>query len=234
MTVSTTAAPRREADDAASALGIEIAAAPIDALVEFLETIWGTGRAGDPSFLAAVSHAGNSVLLATRDGVAVGAALGVLGWAGGLHLHSHMVAVAATERGSGIGFAIKLAQRAECLENGVTEMRWTYDPLIRRNAHVNLVKMGAEVLAFHPNFYGTLDDAINGTDATDRFEVSWQLDRPVGAVRAPGPAGFELPADYEELRRTDPVAATALRARSTTAFAGARRITFSGDGYVLG
>ena len=233
MTVVSPADARDEADVAASALGIVIAPAPVGPLVEFLETIWGDGRAGDPSFIAAVAHAGNSVLLATRDGVAVGAALGVLGWAGGPHLHSHMVAVANTERGGGVGFAIKLAQRAECLENGVTEMRWTFDPLIRRNAHVNLVKLGAEVIAFHPNFYGTLDDAINGTDATDRFEVGWRLDRPVGSVAVEGPADFELPADYESLRRSDTAAASALRSASTAAFLSATSFAFSGDGYVL-
>jgi predicted GNAT superfamily acetyltransferase len=233
MTVVSAAAARDEADAYGSALGIVIAPAAIDPLVEFLETIWGAGRAGDPSFLAAIAHAGNSVLLATRDGAAVGAALGVLGWAGGLHLHSHMVAVASTERSGGIGFAIKLAQRAECLENGVSEMRWTFDPLIRRNAHVNLVKLGAEIIAFHPNFYGTLDDAINGTDATDRFEVGWRLDAPVGAPAAAGPADFLLPAEYEDLRRTDPVAASSLRSRSTAAFSGSNRFAFSGDGYVL-
>ena len=220
-----------EADAAASAARIEIVEEPIPALIEFLEGIWGAGRVGDQSLIRAVAHAGNSVLLATRDGATVGAALGVLGWEGGLHLHSHMVAVAPGERASGVGFAIKLAQRAQCLDNGVTEMRWTFDPLIRRNAHVNLVKLGATVRAFHPNFYGSLDDAINGSDATDRFEVSWRLDAPVGGEKA-SRTDFELPADYEALRRDDPAAARELRARSTAAFTD-RTVAFSGTGYAL-
>ncbi len=64
----------------------------------------------------------------------VGATLGFLGWSGGLHLHSHMNAVDPAARGRGIGVALKLRQRAVCLAHGVDEMRWTYDPLIRRNA----------------------------------------------------------------------------------------------------
>jgi predicted GNAT superfamily acetyltransferase len=227
-----TTSAQDEAETYASAARIVIAPAPIGPLITFLETIWGAGRAGDPSFITAVAHAGNSVLLATRDGEAVGAALGVLGWEGGLHLHSHMVAVAPGLRAGGVGFAIKLAQRAECLDNGVTEMRWTFDPLIRRNAHVNLVKLGATVRAFHPNFYGSLDDDINGTDVTDRFEVSWRLDAPVGGAPVQR-TDFELPADFEALRRDDPAAASALRSRSSAAFAAATSWQFSGAGYAL-
>jgi predicted GNAT superfamily acetyltransferase len=143
-----------------------------------------------------------------------------------------MVAVDPTVRAAGIGFAIKLAQRAECLANGVTEMRWTFDPLIRRNAHVNLVKLGATVRAFHPNFYGNLADAINGDDATDRFEVSWRLDAPVGALAA-ARTDLALPVDYEAMRRDDPAAARALRVSSAAVFAAADSIAFSGEGYEL-
>jgi predicted GNAT superfamily acetyltransferase len=207
-----------DASDAAAAAGVDIEFAPsVDDLVTFFDTIW--GRGGDFATYRAIAHAGNSVLLVRRDGEVVGGALGVLGWAGGLHVHSHMVAVAPDIRASGIGFAIKLAQREQALEHGVTEMRWTYDPLIRRNAHFNLVKLGASVIAFHPNFYGTLDDAINGTDATDRFEVSWRLDAPVGRAPATGPVDFALPADYEAMRRDDPEQAATLRRSSTRAFA---------------
>jgi predicted GNAT superfamily acetyltransferase len=173
------------------------------------------------------------VLVASSGGRAVGAALGVLGWAGGIHLHSHMVAVDPAIRASGIGFAIKLAQRAECLDNGVTEMRWTFDPLIRRNAHFNLVKLGARVSAFHPDFYGVLADDINGTDATDRCEVSWRLDEPVGARPAVGATDLELPADFEALRRDSPDEASALRARSRAAFLAAERFAPTEFGWLL-
>jgi predicted GNAT superfamily acetyltransferase len=206
-----------EASEAAAAAGVDVEFAPsVDDLVTFFDTIW--GRGGDFATYQAIAHAGNSVLLVRRDGEVVGGALGVLGWGGGLHVHSHMVAVAPGIRASGIGFAIKLAQREQALVNGLTEMRWTYDPLIRRNAYFNLVKLGAQVSAFHPNFYGTLDDAINGSDATDRFEVSWRLDQPVGRPAAPGPVGFALPADYEAMRRDDPEQAAALRRASAIAF----------------
>ncbi|MDM4762509.1 GNAT family N-acetyltransferase [Galbitalea sp. SE-J8] len=229
---------RREADAAAHAAGVGVR--PVDGvvLVPFLESIWGAGRAGDPALLRVIAHAGNSVLAAYRDERIVGAALGVLGWTDGLHLHSHMVAVDPGLRAGGVGFAIKLAQRAECLDHGVAEMRWTFDPLIRRNAHLNLVKLGARVLAYRPHFYGELADAINGDDATDRFEVGWRLDAPLGAAPAGGPAEVVLPPDYEALRREDAAAARVLRATSGAAFASAaaagRGIRFTGDGYRFG
>jgi predicted GNAT superfamily acetyltransferase len=159
--------------------------------------------------------------------VPIGATLGFLGWTGGLHLHSHMNAVDPAARGRGIGVALKLRQRAVCLAHGVTEMRWTYDPLIRRNAYLNLVRLGAEVVAFHPDFYGRLDDAITGADHSDRFEVRWRLDSPRTAraiARGPVPewraeGGLALVADYERMRVDSPEVAARLRVASRDAFA---------------
>jgi predicted GNAT superfamily acetyltransferase len=159
--------------------------------------------------------------------VPLGATLGFLGWNGGLHLHSHMNAVDPGARGRGIGVALKLRQRALCLAHGVTEMRWTYDPLIRRNAHLNLVRLGAEVVSFLPDFYGRLDDAITGTDRSDRFEVRWRLDSPRTSralARGPVPGwhregGLALVADFERVRAEDPETAARLRDASREAFA---------------
>ena len=49
----------------------------------------------------------------------------VLGWAGvdpheGLHLHSHMLATLPDRRHRGVGYALKLAQRAQGLEQGIS------------------------------------------------------------------------------------------------------------------
>jgi predicted GNAT superfamily acetyltransferase len=206
---------------------------------------WGEGRGADTSTLQAIAHAGNPLLLARREGDVLGALFSFLGWDGGLHVHSHMAAVDTGTRSSGVGFALKLAQRAVCLEHDVREIRWTYDPLIRRNARFNLWKLGARVSAFHPDFYGVLDDAINGTDRSDRFEVSWLLDSPevedvlVKAARPPatGPDDLELPVDFEALRHDDPTAAIEVRDRSRSLFAAAAasgaEVRFTGTGYVF-
>jgi predicted GNAT superfamily acetyltransferase len=52
---------------------------------------------------------------------------------------------------------------------------WTYDPLIRRNSYFNLVKLGARPTEYLRNFYGAMDDAINGGTETDRMLVRWDL-----------------------------------------------------------
>ena len=60
----------------------------------------------------------------------------------GLHTHSHMLA--ARRIGViGVGYALKLAQRAQALDQGIAEVRWTFDPLIARNGYFNLHKLGA-------------------------------------------------------------------------------------------
>lgn len=210
------------------------------ALARF-DATWGVGRTVDLASLTAIAHAGNTVVVAVpapgRADAAgelaepgeppLGAALGFLGWAGGLHVHSHMNAVDPRARGRGIGVALKLRQRALCLEHGIDEVRWTYDPLIRRNARMNLVRLGAEVIGYHPDFYGELRDAISGGDRSDRFEVRWRLRSPRVAralERMPQPAwhaegGLPLTADFEGVRALDPRTAAALRDASRVAFA---------------
>ncbi|GAA1055256.1 hypothetical protein GCM10017608_31050 [Agromyces luteolus] len=210
------------------------------ALARF-DATWGVGRTVDLASLKAIAHAGNTVLVAvsspsSTDAAAapadpveppLGAALGFLGWEGGLHVHSHMNAVDPAARGRGIGVALKLRQRAICLDHGVDEVRWTYDPLIRRNARMNLVRLGAEVAAYRPDFYGDLRDAISGGDRSDRFEVRWRLTSPRVAralERMPQPAwrtqgGLPLVADFEAVRAADRETAAALRDASREAFA---------------
>lgn len=213
----------------------------LDAVLARFTVTWGEGRGPDRSMLQALEHAGNTLLVAvpavpaSSDEMratsaatpALGALLGFLGWHDGLHLHSHMNAVDPAARGRGIGLALKLRQRAICLEHGVAEVRWTYDPLIRRNARMNLVRLGAEAIAFHPDFYGRLDDAITGTDRSDRFEVHWRLDSPRTARALAGEpqpiwssrGGLALVPDFEGLRADDPAAAARLREQSRAAFA---------------
>ena len=223
------------ADAADARAGIRTRAArtdELDGVIARFASTWGDGRGPDRATLQALAHAGNTVLVAVDDGPdaaepPVGATLGFLGWAGGVHLHSHMNAVDPATRGRGVGVALKLRQRAVCLEHGVTEMRWTYDPLIRRNARLNLVRLGAEVLAFLPDYYGELRDAISGTDRSDRFEVRWRMDSPRTAralARGPQPewrpeGGLALVDDFEHVRAEDPDAAARLRAASREAFA---------------
>ena len=217
----------QDAERAASAAGVVVhAAGPDDfsGVQEVISSVWGPAQQPQANLLMAMVHAGGTVAIAVRDGEAVGACIGFLGWTGGLHLHSHMAAVRAGDRTAGVGYALKVWQRAVCLEQGVAEMRWTYDPLVRRNAYFNLAKLGARVVNFLPAFYGDMDDIVNAGDRSDRFEVSWALDSdpvadPPAGVPAPvaARAFVALPDDYVALRRDDPAAAQSERERVHTA-----------------
>lgn len=208
----------------------------IDGVLARFEATWGEGRGPDRATIQALEHAGSTVLVAEDGdgprtgesvGVPLGAILGFLGWNDGLHLHSHMNAVDPAARGRGVGVALKLRQRAVCLAHGIDEVRWTYDPLIRRNARLNLVRLGAEVTAFLPDFYGELGDAITGADRSDRFEVRWRLDSPRtrrALARGPVPewraeGRLALVADYEQVRAADPEVSARLRDASREVFA---------------
>lgn len=229
-------------DLGAGILTREAAEHEIPAVLARFEATWGAGRGPDDSMIRALVHAGGTVLVAVADdeggvdasatppfaepGALLGAALGFLGWNEGLHLHSHMNAVAPAARGHGIGLALKLRQRAVCLAHGVDEIRWTFDPLIRRNARMNLVRLGAEVSAYLPEFYGVLGDEISGADRSDRFEVRWRLTSPrvvralAGGVppRWSGRSGFALVPDFEAFRRDAAAEAAAMREASVHAF----------------
>ena len=144
-------------------------------VTDVVRSVWGEDVL-DPALVKALGHAG-CVLCGARssDGRLIGFVLGFLGWDQGLHVHSHMLAVLPSWQGRGIGYALKLAQRAACLDHGVEEVRWTYDPLVARNARFNLVKLGAVATRWLGNFYGEMRDVLNRGDRSDRFEVRWPL-----------------------------------------------------------
>jgi predicted GNAT superfamily acetyltransferase len=153
--------PVRGMDDAASAARVVAA-------------VWGEDIL-DPALLWAMAFAGNVAILARRGSEAVGFVMGFLGADGGLHVHSHILGVLPEHRATGVGHALKLAQRAACLDQGVGEIRWTFDPLVARNARFNLVKLGTVATRMLPHFYGDMRDAVNRGDRSDRFEVRWRL-----------------------------------------------------------
>lgn len=105
----------------------------------------------------------------------------VLGFAGrrdGRPLHwSHMLAVRPRVRGRGLGRLLKLHQRERLLERGLEVACWTYDPLVSRNAHLNLNRLGVRVTGYESDMYGThTNSPLHGTGGTDRFTVRWELD----------------------------------------------------------
>lgn len=174
------------------------------------------------STMTAIALSGGYVAGAYEGERLVGGGVGFLGRD---HLHSDLVGVDPGAQSKGIGYAVKQHQRQWCAQRGIPEVRWTFDPLVARNAYFNLHRLGARAVAYLPDFYGTLSDGVNAGDRTDRLYVHWStMDtvgiaaEPAGAPRAVDRVDGEpvvgpilgdvvlvaVPTDIEALRRDDP------------------------------
>jgi predicted GNAT superfamily acetyltransferase len=102
---------------------------------------------------------------------------GLTGFVDGRPFHwSHMLAVAPAARDLGLGTRLKLYQRDLLLPAGVEEVRWTFDPLEARNAHLNLNHLGAEVAEYVEDMYeGEEGSELFAGIGTDRFILSWKI-----------------------------------------------------------
>jgi len=129
-----------------------------------------------PNLLQAMVHSGSYLSGAFIDNKIVGAAFAFPATNGGLHLHSHMTAVLPEFRDKGFGYALKLDQWNWAKKKNYSHLSWTFDPLVRRNAKLNIVKLGVDISTYHPNFYGEMPDALNAGDESDRLMVSWSTD----------------------------------------------------------
>lgn len=223
-----------------------------------LGEIWGVPDSPPLSaeLLRALAKADNYVAAAfdpeadARDGM-VGVCVGFHGPPEARAMHSHIAGVTSAVAGRHVGFALKLHQRAWCLDRGIGLMEWTYDPLVARNAYFNLGKLGARVAEYLPDFYGAMGDGINGDDESDRILVHWTLADPdvvaacggtaVAPVVPTGAAAswVAVPRDIETLRLADAEQARGwrvkVREQLTTALAhGGRVAGFDKDkGYLV-
>lgn len=110
---------------------------------------------------------------------------------GGVWHHSHLLAVDPACRGSGLAVALKDVQRRLALEQGLTRMTWTFDPLVTRNARLNLGKLGAAARTYLPDWYALEEDRA-GAFPADRLLIEWDLARgPLERV-APRPEGLRV------------------------------------------
>ncbi|MDQ3147121.1 MAG: GNAT family N-acetyltransferase [Actinomycetota bacterium] len=142
-----------------------------------------------PELLRALVHTDNYVAGARRGTELIGASVGFRAAEDGVpSLHSHVTGIAEAAQGSGVGTALKRHQRRWALARGLGTVTWTFDPLVRRNGWFNLMRLGAEVTAYHPDFYGKMADRLNAGDAGDRVVATWVLDseRAVTALSGDG------------------------------------------------
>jgi predicted GNAT superfamily acetyltransferase len=141
-------------------------------------------------------HNKGVVLLARWQNEPVGFAFGFPSWQGEfeLHHHSHMAGVLPAYQDRNFATQIKLAQREAVLSQGLKRMTWTFDPLLTRNANLNLRKLGAISNTYLRNVYGELQDSYNaGGIPTDRFLLDWHLTSERVTARIAGQAQPTLP-----------------------------------------
>jgi predicted GNAT superfamily acetyltransferase len=162
-----------------------------------------------PNLLQAMVHSGSYLSGAFVENKTVGAAFAFPATNSGLHLHSHMTAVLDEYRDKGVGYALKIDQWNWAKKQKYSHLSWTFDPLVRRNAKLNIVKLGVDISAYYPNFYGEMPDALNAGDESDRLMVSWStdIDEPKARelITDPKPEDIliEIPEDIVAIRSKD-------------------------------
>ncbi|MGH9170656.1 MAG: GNAT family N-acetyltransferase [Acidimicrobiales bacterium] len=157
--------------------------------------VWHTDWPPVPAhLLKALELSGNYVCGAFGTaGEMVGASAAFAGVGERRELHSHITGVLRGQAGSGVGYALKLHQRAWALERGIEDITWTFDPLVRRNAVFNLAKLAASPTAYLENVYGAMDDVLNASQESDRLWVSWKLASPEVVDAADGRSAVSDP-----------------------------------------
>jgi len=97
--------------------------------------------------------------------------------------YSHMTAVDQEFQSLGIGARLKWAQRERAIAVGVDYIKWTYQPVLARNAFFNIERLGVTISTYMPNFYGTGAEAneskiqVREVDS-DRLFADWHLKSP--------------------------------------------------------
>ena len=162
-----------------------------------------------PNLLQAMVHSGAYLSGAFIGGKCVGAAFAFPATTEGLHLHSHMTAVLDDYRDQGIGYSLKIDQWHWAKKNNYAKITWTFDPLVARNAKLNLIKLGVDISAYYPNFYGDMPDVLNAGDESDRVMASWKVisDQPVAKKVITNPEKsdtlIKIPEDIVAIRSED-------------------------------
>lgn len=91
---------------------------------------------------------------------------------------SHMMGIHPDHRDGGVGFALKRAQWQMVRHQGLDHITWTYDPLLSRNAYLNIAKLGAVCITYRESEYGDMRDGLNVGLPSDRFQVDWWINTP--------------------------------------------------------
>jgi predicted GNAT superfamily acetyltransferase len=231
------------------------------ACVELQEETWGAGFSERvPIAILKVAQRIGGVAAGAFDetGRMVGFVFGMTGLERGEIVHwSDMLAVRPELHNLGLGRRLKEYQRDVCRAIGVRRIYWTFDPLVARNAHFNLNRLGAYAAEYHENMYGeNTSSVLHRGVGTDRFVVAWPITEAapsylLGERSAEVGAGtpvltdqkegayslsdrvvrVEVPSDIAAVQERDVAEATAWRLRTRTAFQAAEKAGYRVAGF---
>ena len=152
------------------------------AIESLIAEIWGGGAKDvvPAHFLIAIIHNGGLALGAFEDEKMIGFVFGFPGFAqtpqGKNIKHcSHQMGVHPAHRGKNIGFALKKAQWQMVRQQGLNRITWTFDPLLSKNAYLNIARLGTVCNTYKREEYGEMIDGLNAGIASDRFQVDWWI-----------------------------------------------------------
>jgi predicted GNAT superfamily acetyltransferase len=199
-------------------------------------------------FWAAVRTGGIVAGAFDNAGDMLGLLFGLTGWDGTGPIHwSDMLGVHPAARGRGIGLALKRYQRDRLLEAGITRVQWTFDPLEARNAHINFARLGVTAREYIRDCYGASTSPLHRGIGTDRLVADWHLsaarvrrrmdeaadpptddlrdaplinapDEPLRLDLAEPRVSLRIPAEIQQLKERDAVAARRWREHTRAAF----------------
>ena len=152
--------------------------AEMQAVEELQKEVWGIPdiEVVPNSQLVAAVTAGGSLLGAFDNGKLIGFAYGFVSYEKGqMAHHSHMLAVKPEYRNYKLGEKLKRVQREFVLNQGISLMSWTFDPLQSLNAYFNFNKLGVVSDQYFVDFYGNEAPSFLHQNSTDRLWVIWNL-----------------------------------------------------------
>jgi predicted GNAT superfamily acetyltransferase len=175
-----------------------------DACVRMQHAIWGEDfTEAVPATILKVTQQIGGVTAGAFDAGdrLLGFVFGMMGSMDGELVHwSDMLAVHHDARNKGLGRRLKHFQRELLRPLGVERMFWTYDPLVAKNAYLNIVRLGARPTEYVIDMYGAdTHSALHSGLGTDRFVVAWDLTKDGGA-------NTQADAEQESAVREAPIA----------------------------
>jgi predicted GNAT superfamily acetyltransferase len=98
---------------------------------------------------------------------------------------SHMMAIHPNFQNKGIGLRLKHAQRDWAAREGIPQITWTYDPLLSRNAYLNIRRLGGVCNRYSRDYYGEMRSLHEKSLPSDRFHLDWWIDSARAKSRLP-------------------------------------------------